>query len=174
MAIDLKEIIWPQLGAAIDMLENAIVACPDEVWGERKHASDFWYIAFHTLFWLDFDFTPSPEEFVPQLPFGREELDPEGALPPRTYTKTELLTYLDHGRKKSFERIQALSDEQLRERFVVGSLDLSVAELFLYVMRHVQHHAAQLNLILRQTTDTAPHWVKRAAPLENGRLSDNG
>jgi hypothetical protein len=29
-----KQIIWQQFGAAIDMLENAILACPDEVWSD--------------------------------------------------------------------------------------------------------------------------------------------
>jgi len=29
-------------------------------------------------------------------------------------------------------------------------------------MRHVQHHAAQLNLILRQQIDSAPGWVAKA------------
>jgi hypothetical protein len=28
-------------------------------------------------------------------------------------------------------------------------------------MRHVQHHMAQLNLILRQVIDSAPNWVGR-------------
>lgn len=28
--------------------------------------------------------------------------------------------------------------------------------------RHVQHHAAQLNLILRQETGSAPGWVGKA------------
>ena len=27
-----KQMIWGQLGAAIDMLENAVLACPDDVW----------------------------------------------------------------------------------------------------------------------------------------------
>jgi uncharacterized damage-inducible protein DinB len=39
---------------------------------------------------------------------------------------------------------------------------MSVAELLLYNLRHVQHHAAQLNLMLRQTTGAAPRWVARA------------
>lgn len=26
-----KGLLWPQLGAAIDMLENAVLACPDEL-----------------------------------------------------------------------------------------------------------------------------------------------
>jgi uncharacterized damage-inducible protein DinB len=45
---------------------------------------------------------------------------------------------------------------------------MSVAELYLYNMRHVQHHTAQLNLILRQRTSMAsPRWVSKAkTPLD--------
>jgi hypothetical protein len=40
---------------------------------------------------------------------------------------------------------------------------MSVFELLLYNLRHVQHHAAQLNLILRQQVDAAASWVGRTA-----------
>jgi hypothetical protein len=36
-------------------------------------------------------------------------------------------------------------------------------------MRHVQHHAAQLNLILRQQIDSAPRWVVKAKSPLGGR-----
>ena len=36
-----KETIWRQFGAAIDMLENAITACPDKVWGDRIDWHEF-------------------------------------------------------------------------------------------------------------------------------------
>jgi hypothetical protein len=49
----MKKIIWHQFGAAIDMLENAVIACPDDVWGNRIEHSEFWYITFHALFYLD-------------------------------------------------------------------------------------------------------------------------
>jgi hypothetical protein len=39
--------------------------------------------------------------------------------------------------------------------------DLNELEHLLYNMRHVQHHMAQLNLILRQVIDSAPNWVGR-------------
>jgi hypothetical protein len=55
-----------------------------------------------------------------------------------------------------------MTDERSRERCAFPWLNLSIAELFLYNMRHVQHHAAQLNLMLRQTVDSAPRWVARA------------
>jgi uncharacterized damage-inducible protein DinB len=92
----------------------------------------------------------------------RDELDPTGVLPERPYTKDELRTYLEHGRRKCRATVEALTDEQSRRRCGFEWLDISVAELLLYNMRHVQHHAAQLNLLLRQTTDSAPRWVRRA------------
>ena len=49
-----KKIIWQQFGAAIDMLENAMLACPDQVWYDRSRQPEFWYMVYHTLFFLDF------------------------------------------------------------------------------------------------------------------------
>ena len=153
----LKASLWKQFGAAIDMLENAIVACPDPVWGTRVDWWEFWYLASHTLFWLDYCGTDDPKHFQPPAPFGLEELDYAGVLPPRVYTKAELLTYLAHGRELCRAKLAALTGEQLHQR--AKTRDLSAYELLLYSLRHVQHHAAQLNLLLRQQTDSAPRWV---------------
>lgn len=163
-----QTITWRQLGAAIDMLENAINACPEELWGDHKRQPEYWYVAFHTLFFLDFYFSETADGFTPPAPFGLEELDPAGVLPPRVYTKNELLTYLAHCRKKCQRVVRALTEEKSNQS--CGSLrpGLSYLELYLYVMRHVQHHAGQLNLVLRQTVDSAPRWVSRAGqPLES-------
>jgi hypothetical protein len=158
-----RAILWQQFGAAIDMLENALLACPDELWSDRSRRPEFWYIVYHTLFFLDLYLSGSVEGFAPPAPFTLDELDPAGLLPERPYTKDELQTYLAHGRKKCRGTIEALTDETARRRCVFEWIDLSGAELLLYNMRHVQHHAAQLNLILRQTTDSAPGWVAKAS-----------
>ncbi len=49
-----KETLWKQFGASIDMLENAISLCTDELWDNEKK---FWYNAYHCLFYLDYYFT---------------------------------------------------------------------------------------------------------------------
>ena len=158
-----------QFGAAIDMLENAIRACPDELWSDRSQRPEPWYLACHTLFWLDLYLSESPDGFAPPAPFGLQELDPAGVIPERPYTKEELLTYLEHGRRKCHARIEALTEESASRRFVIGRVDLTVAELLLYNMRHVQHGAAQLNLILRRETADAPRWViEECGGRENG------
>jgi len=149
------------------MLENAIMACPDGLWSDPSTpgVAGFWYVAYHTLFYLDLQLSGTVEGFAqgfaPPAPFDLRELDPAGLLPERPYTKDELRTYLQHCRKKCRETIVALTEDQAHRSCRWGSLDLSFAELLLYNMRHVQHHAAQLNLLLRQNIDSAPPWVKR-------------
>ena len=157
-----KEIVWRQFGAAIEMLENGINECPEDLWSDRSRNPEFWYVAYHTLFWLDYYLTADVEGFSPPSPFKLEELDPAGVLPERVYTKDELLAYLEHSRRKCGTTIEALTNERADSRFKLGRLDLTIAELLVYTMRHVQHHAAQLNLLLRQTIDSAPGWVKQA------------
>jgi len=157
-----KAIVWGQFGAAIDMLENAMRACPDDLWSDRSRQPEYWYLVYHTLFWLDLYLSRPVEGFAPPAPFTLDELDPAGVLPERPYAKSELQTYLEHGRKKCRAAIDALTDEKDRERHRFGWGEASYSELLLYNMRHVQHHAAQLNLILRQQIDSAPGWVARA------------
>ena len=157
-----KDVIWQQFGAAIDMLENAMLACPDELWSDRSRQPEFWYVAYHTLFYLDLYLSGSMEGFAPPAPFTMDEVDPEGVLPERPYTKDELQAYLTHGREKCRATISAMTDETARRICRFDWIELNAAELLLYNMRHVQHHAAQLNLILRQTIDSAPRWVARA------------
>ena len=67
-----RTILWQQFGAAIDMLDNALRACPDPLWrdrlwhnpSEKPQYAQFWYLAYHTLFWLDFYLSGSAEGFV--------------------------------------------------------------------------------------------------------------
>ncbi|MBX2977109.1 MAG: DinB family protein [Ignavibacteriaceae bacterium] len=153
--------VWSQFGASINMLENAIDACPENVWNQQKEFSDFWYIVYHTLFWLDFYLTENPEKFVPFQSIGLSELDPEGIMPDREFSKEELKAYLNHCRIKCKETIFNQSELQENSDYKFGTLTMPFYELFFYNMRHVQHHVAQLNLLLRQQTDSAPKWVRR-------------
>ena len=155
----LKTIVWNQFGASIDMLENAIDACPSTFWNTDKK---FWYNAFHCLFFLDYYLSPNPKDFAPPEPFTLSEF--EDKMPDNVYSKNELLIYLQFCREKAYNFITNLTDETLKNNWVNESktMDYPVIEILLYNMRHVQHHAAQLNLLLRQETNNAPEWVFRA------------
>jgi hypothetical protein len=154
MDYSFKETLWKQFGACIDMLENAIVMCPDELWDTKEK---FWYSSYHRLFFLDYYLTLDPAKYISPKPFSNSEF--ESKLPERTYTKDELLTYLQASREKCHKLIFSLTDEILNMRWVNQYRNYSVFEMHLYNLRHVQHHAAQLNQLLRQKTNNAPAWV---------------
>jgi len=82
------------------MLENAMRAYPEALWGDRSQQPELWYVVFHTLFFLDLYLSESDVGFSPPAPFTFDELDERGLLPERMNTKEGLPKYLEHGRKK--------------------------------------------------------------------------
>jgi hypothetical protein len=166
-----KTIIWHQFGAAIDMLDNALRACPDQLWrarlwddpaNQRFFLPEYWYIVYHALFWLDLYLTGAEEGFVPPPPFTLVEQDDDGPLPERPYTKDELQAYLDECRLKCQATIEALTEQTTERLCRFGWGEVAFGELLLYTMRHVEEHAAQLNLFLGQRAGSAPGWVGTA------------
>jgi hypothetical protein len=171
--------LWRQFGAAINMLENALVTCPASLWTERlwrtppapefpPRFAEFWYVTFHALVWLDLYLSGIPEEeFAPPAPFAQGVLDSPEALPERPYTKEELRDYLASLRAKCRATLVALTDERARRPVEYPwsqGQPISFLELQLYTIRHVQEHAAQLSLFLGQHSvpNADLDWVPRA------------
>lgn len=152
--------LWNQFGASIEMLENAILLCPDEFWNTEER---FWYSAFHCIFFMDYYLSTNPKEFAPPIPFDFSEF--EDRMPNRVYTKPEILDYLKFCKKKSTDLFAEMDLGKLNERWIneSGSMNYSLFEILIYNMRHIQHHAAQLNLLLRQNVQNAPDWVFRSS-----------
>ena len=172
MAIIDREMLWRQFGAAIDMFGDALRDCPDELWEKRlwddqpdqwvaAGFSAFWYLSYHTLFWLDLYLTGAEEGFAPPAPFDLVEMEPSEVLS-RIYTRAELVRYLEYCRRKCQETIGALSNEQAVRlcRFAWG--ELTFAELQLYNLRHVQEHGAQLLMFLGQQAGKSASWKSQA------------
>ena len=108
------------IGATIDMFGEALRDCPDQLWGERlwvekemdADSAAFWYVSYHTLFWLVLDLSGGEGGFALPEPFTLVELDPAGVLPPRMYTRDELLSSLVYCRRKCQETIGTLTTER--------------------------------------------------------------
>jgi hypothetical protein len=171
--------LWQQYGAAIDVLESAMMACPDSLWTERiwpdppppwfpTQFSEFWYVSFHTIIWLDLYLSGVPEEeFAPPAPFPKGELDSVETQPELPYTKEVLQVYLAAMRRKCHDTIMALTDEEARRLVEYPWSEgqpVSYLELQFYTMRHVQEHAAHLSLFLGQHGIPGEDldWVARA------------
>ena len=172
-----RAILWKQFGAAIDMLDNALVVCPDILWRQPvwsdpsvpPERAEFWYVAYHALFWLDLYLFGAEEGFTPPAPYALvEQDDAAGPLPERPYTRDEVRVYLTYARQKCRATIETMTDERARQPvnfpWMANGEAVSYIELQLYSMRHVQEHAAQLSLLLGQRGVHAEDldWVARA------------
>ena len=160
MSIIDNDMLWRQFALSIDRFGDVLRDCPDELWEERlwddepdqwvaAGFSAFWYLGYHTLFWLDLYLTGAEEGFAPPAPFDLVEME-AGEVLPRTYTREELLGYLELCRRRCQETIAALSREQANRLCRFPWSELPFGELLLYTMRHVQEHAAQLRMFLGQ------------------------
>lgn len=159
-----SQILWDQFAAAIEMLANAIRACPEGLWARMApggRPAPFWRVVHHTLFHLDMYLSEEPEAFTPPAPFDRalRRLEPDQPQAERPYAKDELLQYLAHCQDKCLLAVRDAVGERARQPCGLGWLPVTRAELHLYNLRHVQHHAAQLNMLLRQAGVDAPDWV---------------
>lgn len=171
-----KKCLWANFGAAIDMLINAIELCPDELWNKERK---FFFLAYHTTIFLDFYLSWPVSGFHPCLPYtiGDETAIPRDAIddviPERLYDKKEMLDCLAGIREKCKNLIAHATEDSLNARWITDNeigmhglcprvvKDYTVLEILFYNLRHVQHHVAQLNVILRQHIDRAPDWVAR-------------
>jgi hypothetical protein len=171
MIID-NGMLWRQYGVAIDSLHDALRDCPDELWEKNLWEdepdqwvaagfSSFWYLGYHTIFWLDLYLTGAEEGFAPPAPFDLVEMVSDEVLP-RTYTRAELLHYLEQCRQKYQETIGALSTEQAYRLCQFPWGEVPFGELLLYTLRHVQEHAAQLHMFLGQQAGKSTSQASQA------------
>ncbi len=167
MNVDWKRSTWNQFGAALDMLDDVVRLCPDALWTavlwkdpDDERYGQFWYLAYHTLKWLDLYLTGSLEGFAPPPPFLAK------GLPDQPYTREEILGYLTACREKCRTTIEGMTDERAQQRCVFEWMEPTFLELMLYTMRHVQEHTAQLSLLLGQHGVTGMDWIPIARSKE--------
>ncbi len=163
MTVDYKAFVWNQYGATLDMLGDAIRLCPDALWtmalwsdSTDARYGQFWFLAYHAVFWSDLYFTGTSEGFAPPPPFLR------GKWPDQPYTKEQVLGYLDACRRTCQVTLAGLTDERAQQTCVFQWMELSFLELQIYAMRHMQEHAGQLSLALGQQGVTGFEWLSGA------------
>jgi hypothetical protein len=172
-----KHCLWKNFAAAIDMLGNAIDTSPDELWQKKNK---FFYMSFHTLIFLDYYATYPVKDFHPALAYTIPEESKlpaeavDDVLPNELYSRQQVLAYLSSARKKCKQLVFIEPEYKLSEPWIEKDEinmhglcpsiveNYTILEILFYNFRHIQHHVAQLNFILRQEINKAPEWVAQA------------
>lgn len=144
----MKEELLAAYRAALAMLANCIVLCPDELWIAVNYSNPFWRIVYHTLFYTDLYLSEGPEHFNPwpgHLPgynaLGVITPDGQKVVITIIYTREQLQTYLKAIESGIPERIDTST---LTSPCGFYWIKKSNTGLHLYNIRHIQHHTGQL------------------------------
>lgn len=147
--------IWDQFHRALGMFREAVQAFPGEEW--RKGDIDYLRpagLAYHVLETIDFYSGDRPGEEFPWG--GRFGVGWEESRSERLPSQEQVLAYLDEMEAKLedwFEKSDLLSGEAT---FLwTGETMLGRAA---YMLRHTQHHVAELGLELRRRGYSRPEW----------------
>ena len=162
----IQQLLTRQFEASLCTVGHCLAVCPAELWQKRVAKFPFSQSVFHTLFFTDFYLEPNDESLREQ-PFHREHASLFGDYeqlqdrePVSTYDKQPLLMYLDFCCNKARRVVAEETEQSLAARADFKRCDCTRAELHVYNIRHIQHHAAQLILRLRQETDIDIPWIE--------------
>ena len=160
-----KQLVANQYEASLCALNACIDRCPETAWNAPVVNLAFCQAAFHVLFFTDLYLGPNVPSLREQA-FHREHADAfrdYEELEPRRqqllYDRAFVMSYLQHCRNKAAEVTHAETIETLQVPAGFDWLKFPRAELHVYNIRHIQHHAAQLMLRLRLDFDEDFRWV---------------
>ncbi|UUO06777.1 DinB family protein [Blastopirellula sp. J2-11] len=161
----MKTLLTGQYQASLWMLHRCIEQCPETAWDQPVANLKFCQAAFHALFFTDYYLCASPANFKLQ-PFHQQHAaefcdyeEMEVREQKLTYDRSFLRSYGQHCRAKAIDVIQQESAESLTAACGFAPKTFSRAELHVYNIRHIQHHAAQLSLRLRLDFDDDISWL---------------
>ncbi len=145
-----KKILTGQFEASLCMLDECVHMCPVEHWDGKVGKYAFWHVAYHTLCFVDLYLSPNEESFKLRdiHPRGWSEFDDE--YPSRRFDQLEIAEYLAICRQKAIEALAAETRESLEGPSGHARRKFSRGELYIYSLRHVQHHTGQLSAYLRR------------------------
>jgi hypothetical protein len=155
-----KEAIKSQYFAALEMLRQAILSCPDSLWTSPEHENQFWHVAYHVLFYTHFYLHPSEKEYVPWEKHKDEYVslgDPRKWVEEvEPFSRGEVLAYLELCLYQMEGLVDAL-DLEAESGFYW--LPFTKLELQFYNIRHVQQHTGELCQRLTASGAAEVEWV---------------
>jgi hypothetical protein len=165
MENSINEMLLKQFEASMCMLWQSIQNCPKNEWNEEHKDAPFSQVLFHVLFYTDFYLEKSENTIKDQkyhlthkdMFKDYEELEDKKAI--HIYTKNEIDDYFEFCLQKGREYISYENSKSLFDDSGISFRRCSRLELYIYLIRHIQHHAAQLGLRVQQITQKELQWV---------------
>jgi len=166
---EIKKSYSRQMGASFKMLENTILNANEKTWAARINNMPFWQICYHVLWYTDFYFHANQATFQPQ-PFDIKGIKDIHDKPnawlveqqKHPISKSDMLVYHTYAKQKALQFIQGINESYFTTPSPFEWHGFPMIDLVDYNLRHLQHHIAYLNIILRREQDLGSPWIMHA------------
>ncbi|OLS22656.1 MAG: hypothetical protein HeimC3_29300 [Candidatus Heimdallarchaeota archaeon LC_3] len=161
----ITDAISEQYGASIQMLENIVKNCGEELWSDSNREIIISQVVYHVLFYIDFYLSKNKKErenFTPKLGPDQMGERTDGLKWDKIFTKEELLDYITDLKRKAKKRFTDLKLEELTIDSVFEWHGSSVLSSFMYNLRHIMLHVGALHVRLNVTGIEPQKWVSKA------------
>jgi hypothetical protein len=158
------DVIRLQYHAALEMLRQSVLRCPEELWDDADGGAAFWHVAYHALFYTNLYLSESEATFQ-RWPGCRDtyHLLAPAPWPPyhgpeitEPYTPPEVLDYLAFCDAQVDVLVPAVA---LSAESGFDWLPMSRFELHIYNIRHLQQHTGELMERLGSRAGVEVDWV---------------
>jgi hypothetical protein len=160
-----KQLLRNQYEASLCTLAHCVDRCPDTNWNAPVAKYTFSQVVYHTLFFADFYLGRDEQSFFDQE-FHKKNKDLfadyeqlKDQEPTLTYSCAQIRLYGDFCRGKALSVVDNETEASLCIPAKFERRDFTRAELHVYNIRHLQHHAAQLILRLRCDANVDVPWI---------------
>jgi len=147
--MDTGKIIRSQYLAALEMLKQVIVKCPEALWGAPGDENSCWIKAYHSLFYTHLYLQKEEADFKP---WHKQHAEGDGT----PYTRAEILEYLAFT-QQVIQQQTAQLDLEAPSGF--HWIPFNKLELQFYNIRHIQQHAGELFERLGSNAKIELDWV---------------
>lgn len=115
---------------------------------KRRAQGAVWRTVSHALFFTDADLSATEQDWAPQPPLSAHDED-ANVVPP-TYSRDQLLAYLDHCLRKVDQVFADLTDDRAEEPVAESHRHRGTpaGEMLVVGMAHLQLHTAQIRAFL--------------------------
>lgn len=138
--MDEYKILVSQYHAALAMLKQTILHCPEMHWHNRNSQTAFGQVAYHALFYTHLYLQDSQQTFTPWVNHRAEYL-PSEQSPQSLPDKATVLAYLAFCEQEVVDKVAAID---LAADSGFHWLPFTKLELQLYSIRHIQQHVGEL------------------------------
>ena len=158
--MDIKKSIASQYYASLEMLKQAVEACPEELWYDTGYTNPFWRTAFHALYYTHLYLQPTEQDFIPWQGLDEQyrvlgsSPDLEEMVEP--LSKESIAAYIAFCHQEVEKQVAAL-DPSAESGF--SWIPLDKFEHQLYSIRHIMQHTGELFERLGESGGPELHWV---------------